>query len=134
MRHAYVSFRAGGEHFFSRQKALKPHLRSPYTLERPYRHTDMHTGALVPVLLKARPGFEAEGPKMLQLLRADEWTLDFMAARPQDFPCAEYESVRARLAAAVAATGRGAALALALQQDPSRTQPEQCAALCVRRP
>lgn len=53
-------------------------MQSPYTTDGAYAHRDLYLGALVPVLLRARRGFEAEGPKMLQLLTADDWTLVFL--------------------------------------------------------
>ena len=71
---------------------------------------------------------------MLQLLSADEWTLDFMASRPQDFPAADYGGVVARLAQELAAGTRAAELAQLLRQDASLTLDEQMAALCVRDP
>lgn len=123
---------AGGPHFFPRQHAAKPCLHSPYSTAGPYAHTDLHVGALLPVLLKARRGFEAEGPKMLQLLAADEWTLDFMASRPQDYACADFDSVVGRLTTGLAEGTRSAELAHLWQQDDSLTLDEQLAALCVR--
>lgn len=71
---------------------------------------------------------------MLQLLSADEWTLDFMASRPQDFPAADYGGVVARLAQELAAGTRAAELAQLLRQDASLTLDEQMTALCVRDP
>lgn len=71
---------AGGECFFPRQHATKPCLQSPYKTDGAYKHRDLYLGALVPVLLTARRGFEAEGPKMLQLLTADDWTLVCLCA------------------------------------------------------
>ena len=41
-----------------------------------------------------RTGYEAEGPKMLQLLEADTWTLDFMESRPQTFPMADFSKTK----------------------------------------
>lgn len=122
----------GGPHFFTRQHAAKPCLSSPYSIAGPYEHTDLYVGALLPVLLKARRGFDAEGPKMLQLLAADEWTLDFMASRPQDYPFAEYSAVVARLKSELSVSNRAAQLAHLLQQDMSLTLDEQMAGLCVR--
>eukprot|EP00892_Ulva_mutabilis_P001205 jgi/Ulvmu1/11085/UM007_0267.1 len=123
--------RTGGPHFFPRQHVLKPCLHSPYSTAGDYAHTDLHIGALLPVLLKARHGYDAEGPKMLQLLAADEWTLDFMASRPQDFPCADAKAVVARLSGELAEGTRAAELAQLLQQDESLTLDEQLASLCV---
>lgn len=113
---------------------MKPCLHSPYSVAGPYEHTDLHVGALLPVLLKARRGFDAEGPKMLQLLTADEWTLDFMTSRPQDFPFADFDTVVARLSQELAQGTRAAELAHLLQQDSSLTLDEQMAALCVSCP
>lgn len=71
---------------------------------------------------------------MLQLLAADEWTLDFMASRPQDFACADYDAVVERLAGELAEGTRAAQLAQLLQRDESLTLDEQLSALCVRDP
>jgi hypothetical protein len=125
--------RAGGEHFFTRQHAQKPCLHSPYTASGPYDHRDFSLGALVPVLLKARRGFEAEGPKMLQLLDADDWTLDFIAARPQDWPVVDGSAVVEKVKRELAAQeGREAALSQMLADDTSATALQQRNALCVR--
>lgn len=122
----------GGECFFPRQHASKPCLHSPYSTDGAYEHKDLYLGALVPVLLKARRGFEAEGPKMFQLLTADDWTLDFMAARPQDWPCADEAKVLEKIRSELEVDGRGANVAQLLAEDCSSTAEEQRSSLCVK--
>lgn len=95
----------GGARFLPRQLTAKPDLNDPYTSAGAYERTDLAIGALVPVLLKARKGYEAEGPKMLQLRSADDWTLDFMESRPHEFPASDTAVVVPKLRGAIASAG-----------------------------
>jgi DUF1126 PH-like domain len=99
--------RTGGARFLPRRAAARPALHDPYATEGPYAAADFTLGALVPVLLKARRGFEAEGPKMLRLLEADEWTLDYMASRPDEFPASAAAAVAGKVAAEVEVEAAG---------------------------
>ena len=81
---------------------------------------------------QARRGFEAEGPKMLQLLEADSWTLDYMESRPHEFPASDASAVAAKMAEAAQAKGSSEELAMLLAAMPAGTvAPRQ---LCVRSP
>ena len=85
--------RTGGPCFLARARLAKPCMHDPYGSDGEYNRRDMFVGAFVPLLLRARKGFEAEGPKMLWLVEADEWTLDAMESRPQDFPASDVAAV-----------------------------------------
>lgn len=57
---------------------------------------------------------------------------DFMAARPQDWACADEETVLAKLREELSVAGRAAKVAQQLADDCSATAEEQRCALCVR--
>lgn len=57
---------------------------------------------------------------------------DFMAARPQDWACADEGKVLEKLRQDLSVTGRAAKVTQLLGEDCSSTAEEQCCALCVR--
>lgn len=57
---------------------------------------------------------------------------DFMAARPQDWPCADEGLVLEKIRQEVSVAGRATRVAQLLAEDCSATAEEQCSSLCVR--
>lgn len=113
--------RTGGADFLPRHAAARPALADPYATDGALRREELALGALVPVLLAARRGFEAEGPKMLRLTGADAWTLDFMEARPAEFPASDRAAVREAVCSEVAERACGGEIALQLAAAPGST-------------
>lgn len=62
----------------------------------------------------------------------DELLQDFMAARPQDWPCADEAKVLDKIRSELEVVGRGAKVAQLLAEDCSSTAEEQRSSLSVR--